>query len=170
MVEIQPRNLLKCLTIFAPHSNDQDQGAELPGANQTHNSGAYHWGSDWTWRDVVGRGWRGIFLFSVYRRTRFSAPLALTSGFFFGPMGEYCELALPSPLFNEPPRNCRDFLGAFPTVDRRNPAPLGNHGEQLFVGIYRRIIILGFLGWCRISSIHSMCHLHPRSSLPALGT
>ena len=28
--------------------------------------------------------------------------------------------------------------------------------KPLFVGIYSGIIILGFLGWCRISSIHSM--------------
>ena len=42
------------------------------------------------------------------------------------------------------------------TVDGRNPAPLGNHGKPLFVGIYKKIIIPRFLRWCRISSIHSM--------------
>ena len=30
-----------------------------------------------------------------------------------------------------------------------------NHTKPLFVGIYRGIIIPGFLRWCRISSIHS---------------
>ena len=48
-----------------------------------------------------------------------------------------------------------------PTVDGQNPAPLGNHGKPLFVGIYRRIIPLGPLCWCRISSIHSMGGLAP---------
>ena len=42
------------------------------------------------------------------------------------------------------------------TVDGRNPAPLGNHGKPLFMGIYRTFIILGFLRWCRIPSIHSI--------------
>ena len=41
------------------------------------------------------------------------------------------------------------------TVDGRNPAPLGNHGKPLLVGICRGIIIPGLLGWCRTSSIHS---------------
>ena len=31
-----------------------------------------------------------------------------------------------------------------------------NYGESLFVGMYRRIIIPGFLRWCRIASIHSI--------------
>ena len=39
------------------------------------------------------------------------------------------------------------------TVDGGSPAPLGNHGKLLFVGIYRGIIILGFLRRCRISSM-----------------
>ena len=42
------------------------------------------------------------------------------------------------------------------TVHGRNPAPLGNYGKPLLVGICRGIIIPGLLGWCRISSIHSM--------------
>ena len=46
------------------------------------------------------------------------------------------------------------------TVDGRNPfrttfEAMGNH---LFVGIDRRIIILGLLRWCRISSTHSMLY------------
>ena len=40
------------------------------------------------------------------------------------------------------------------TVDGQNPAPLRKHGKPLLVG-YRGINILGFLRWCRISSIHS---------------
>ena len=47
-------------------------------------------------------------------------------------------------------------IGMGHTVDGRNPAQLGNHGKSLFVGIYRGIIIPGFLRWCTISSIHSM--------------
>ena len=31
-----------------------------------------------------------------------------------------------------------------------------NHGQPLFVGIFRGIINPGFLRWCRISSIHSI--------------
>ena len=38
-----------------------------------------------------------------------------------------------------------------------------HHGKPLFVGIYRDHIILGFLRWCRMSSIHSML-LIPASS------
>ena len=34
------------------------------------------------------------------------------------------------------------------TVDGRNPAPRGNHGKPLFIGIYRGFIIPGFLRWC----------------------
>ena len=41
------------------------------------------------------------------------------------------------------------------TVDGRNPAPLRHHGKYLFVGIYRGIMVPGFLRWCRILSIHS---------------
>ena len=41
-------------------------------------------------------------------------------------------------------------------MDEINFAPLGSRGRPLFIGIYRGIIIPGFLGWCRISSIHSM--------------
>ena len=44
------------------------------------------------------------------------------------------------------------------TVDGRNPAPLGNHGKPLFVGVYRGSIIKGFLRLCRISSMHSMAN------------
>ena len=43
-----------------------------------------------------------------------------------------------------------------PTVDGQNPAPLGNRGTQVSVGIYRGIIIPGFLRWCRNLSIHSI--------------
>ena len=44
-----------------------------------------------------------------------------------------------------------------PTVDGRNPAPLGNHGKPLFVGIYMGIdSFQGFLGGAKwISSIHN---------------
>ena len=42
------------------------------------------------------------------------------------------------------------------TVGGQNPAPLGTLGKPLFVGIHRRIIMPGFLRWCRISSIHSI--------------
>ena len=38
-----------------------------------------------------------------------------------------------------------DLQASFHTVDGRNPAPLGNHGKPLFVGIYRGMIIPGFL-------------------------
>ena len=50
------------------------------------------------------------------------------------------------------------------TVDGQNPAPLGNHGKPFFVGIHRGIIILGFLVWCRILSIHSISGIHPEAS------
>ena len=44
------------------------------------------------------------------------------------------------------------------SVDGPNPFPitLKPRLKSSFVGIYRRIIILGFLRWCRISSTHSM--------------
>ena len=45
------------------------------------------------------------------------------------------------------------------TVDGRNPAPLGNHGKPLLIGIFRGFIIPGFLRWCRILSIHSITHI-----------
>ena len=37
----------------------------------------------------------------------------------------------------------------------RNPeiAPLGNHDELLFVGIYRGVII-GFVRWCEMDFVH----------------
>ena len=44
-------------------------------------------------------------------------------------------------------------------MDGRNPAPLWNNEKPLFVGTHREIIILGFLRWCRILSIHSMSTL-----------
>ena len=45
-----------------------------------------------------------------------------------------------------------------PTVDGRNPAPLGGHGKPSSVGISGRFIIPGFLRWCEmgISSTHCM--------------
>ena len=49
------------------------------------------------------------------------------------------------------------------TVDGRNPAPLGNHGKPLSVGIYRGIIISGFLRRCRILSIHTVDGRNPAS-------
>ena len=39
-------------------------------------------------------------------------------------------------------------------MDGRNPAPLGNHGKPLFVGIYREIMIPGFLRWCEMDFVH----------------
>ena len=45
------------------------------------------------------------------------------------------------------------------TVDGRNPAPLGNHGKPLLVGICREAILLGFAR-CRISS--AQYHLRVR--------
>ena len=41
------------------------------------------------------------------------------------------------------------------TLDEIQFAPLGNNGKPLFVGIYRGIIILEFLRWCRILFVHS---------------
>ena len=46
-------------------------------------------------------------------------------------------------------------LITMPAVDGLNPAPLGNHGKPLCIGICRGIIIPGFLRWCRISPILS---------------
>ena len=40
------------------------------------------------------------------------------------------------------------------TVDARNPAPFGNHGKPVFVGIYQGIIIPGFLRWCEMDFVH----------------
>ena len=41
-------------------------------------------------------------------------------------------------------------------MEKRNPfRTTWNHGKPWFVGIYRGIIIPGFLRWCRTSSIHS---------------
>ena len=57
--------------------------------------------------------------------------------------------------FNHLPRPSM-FQKRTPTADGRNPAPLGNHGKPWLVGMYKRIIIPGFFGWCRISSILSM--------------
>ena len=50
----------------------------------------------------------------------------------------------------------KHFFASLNTVDGRDFAPLGNHGKPFFIGIYRGIIIPGFLRWCRISSIHSI--------------
>ena len=46
-------------------------------------------------------------------------------------------------------------------MDERNPALPKKSWKPLFVGIYRAIIIPGFLRWCRISSIHSMMERCP---------
>ena len=43
-----------------------------------------------------------------------------------------------------------------PTVDGRNPAPLRNHGKPIVCWYLQGIIIPGFPGRCRISSIHSI--------------
>ena len=56
-----------------------------------------------------------------------------------------------SNLSTEGPRCQKSFL-ILPTVDGRNPAPLGSHEKPLLVGIYREIILLGFARWCEIVS------------------
>ena len=43
---------------------------------------------------------------------------------------------------------------AVDTVDGQNPAPRWNHGKPLFVGIYRGIIIPGFLGGAGFPQYH----------------
>ena len=62
-----------------------------------------------------------------------------------------------------------ELMALDPPMDGQSPAPvgrfipqmdeilhhLGNHGKPLSVGIYRGIIIPGFLSGCRISSIRS---------------
>ena len=45
----------------------------------------------------------------------------------------------------------------YDTVDGRNPAPPSDYGKPLFIGKNRGIIIPGFLRWCRILSIHTVC-------------
>ena len=50
----------------------------------------------------------------------------------------------------------RGAKGVILWMDEIHIAPRENHGNPLFVGIYRGIPIPGFLRWCRISSIHSI--------------
>ena len=39
-------------------------------------------------------------------------------------------------------------------MDEIHFAPLANHGNPLFIGIYRGIIIPGLLGWCEMDFVH----------------
>ena len=40
------------------------------------------------------------------------------------------------------------------TVDELHPALHSNHDDPLFVGIYKGIIIPGFLRWCETDFVH----------------
>ena len=46
------------------------------------------------------------------------------------------------------------FTQSPPTVGGRNPAPLGIHEKPLFIGIYRGLILPGFLRWCEMDFVH----------------
>ena len=68
---------------------------------------------------------------------------------------QYEQLAAGLPGLKE----SRVCMCVRPTMDGRNPEPLEKCGKPLFVGMYRRILIPGFLRWCEMdfATIHQYC-------------
>ena len=58
-------------------------------------------------------------------------------------------------------RMIRQHVHGSDSVDGRIPAPLGNNGKSLFVGIY---IILGFLRWCEMDFVHPQLQIVSRQN------
>ena len=61
------------------------------------------------------------------------------------------------------------------TVDGQNPAPLSKHGNPLFVGIFRGVVIPRILRWCEMDVVHPQYlpptpPLSPKGLQPSLAT
>ena len=54
------------------------------------------------------------------------------------------------------------YCGGTKSISRHSGTPLGNHGKPLPVGIYRRIIVPGFLRWREMDFVHPQFDKRPK--------